>query len=115
MNTTVRLLLASQAALFLAASGVHLGVLLTGWEHRKAATAEGVIGVVLLAGLALTWSSLPGVPVALAVQGFALLGTLVGLLTIALGIGPRTGPDLVLHAIMLLLLGTGLAVTWHVA
>jgi hypothetical protein len=41
-------------------------------------------------------------------QGFALLGTLVGLFTIAIGIGPRTVLDLVLHSATIALLLTGL-------
>jgi hypothetical protein len=49
--------------------------------------------------------------VGLAVQGFALLGTLVGAFTIAIGIGPRTGPDIVYHVGLLIVLGWGLAVT----
>src|SRR6266480_546693 len=47
---------------------------------------------------------------ALAVQGFALIGTFVGVFTIAIGIGPRTVPDLVIHAIMVLELVWGLVV-----
>jgi hypothetical protein len=45
------------------------------------------------------------------VQGFALLGTIVGLVTIAIGIGPRTAFDLTLHAGMVALLVAGLIVT----
>jgi hypothetical protein len=44
------------------------------------------------------------------VQGFALLGTIVGLFTIAVGIGPRTTIDLMLHGGMIVLLVTGLIV-----
>jgi hypothetical protein len=33
----------------------------------------------------------------LAAQGFALFWTLVGIVTIAVGIGPRTAPDIVYH------------------
>jgi multisubunit Na+/H+ antiporter MnhB subunit len=44
----------------------------------------------------------------LAAQAFALLGTAVGLFTIAVGIGPRTSLDLALHSGMIVLLVTGL-------
>ena len=46
-------------------------------------------------------------------QGFALVGTLVGLFTIAIGVGPRTAPDLVFHVAILALLGAGLARLWR--
>jgi hypothetical protein len=49
----------------------------------------------------------------LGAQGSALVGTLVGLLTIALGVGPRTIPDLVFHAAILALLGVGLGRLWR--
>jgi hypothetical protein len=47
----------------------------------------------------------------LAAQGFALLGTLVGAFTIAIGVGPRTVPDIVYHVVLLIVLGWGLTVT----
>jgi hypothetical protein len=43
-----------------------------------------------------------------------LAGTLVGLFTIVIGIGPRTVPDLVIHAAMVAELLAGLAVTYPV-
>jgi hypothetical protein len=46
----------------------------------------------------------------LAAQGFALLGTLVGILTIVIGIGPQSGFDVALHAGFVALLITGLTV-----
>jgi hypothetical protein len=84
--------------------------LLTGYAHAKAATAETVIGLVLVVGLVATFVS-PGASrtMAIAAQAFALLGTMVGLLTIAVGVGPRTAPDLVFHAAILAVLAFGLA------
>lgn len=41
-------------------------------------------------------------------QGFALLGTCVGIFTIIVGIGPRTVPDYILHLCMVTLLVWGL-------
>jgi hypothetical protein len=37
-----------------------------------------------------------------------LLGTLVGLFTIAIGIGPRTAPDVIYHLVMVIVLVLGL-------
>jgi hypothetical protein len=81
-------------------------------NHRQAATAESVIAIVLLAG----WISISILRswthrISLAVQAFALLGTLVGIFTIALGVGPRTMPDLVYHASIVAVLVSGLIVT----
>jgi hypothetical protein len=48
----------------------------------------------LLVGLAWTWIRPASARAAgLAAQGFALVGTLVGIFTIAVGVGPRTAPD----------------------
>jgi hypothetical protein len=88
-----------------------LRCLIGGYQHRQARIAEGVIAIVLLVGLISTfvrpaWTRVTG----LATQGFALLGTLVGLFTIAIGIGPRTAPDLVYHTLIVLVLAWGLIV-----
>ena len=48
--------------------------------------------------------------VAIAAQSFGILGVVVGLFTIAIGIGPRTGLDLGLHALMLITLIAGLII-----
>ena len=47
----VRVFLSLEAAAFGAAALVHAGVLATGYEHREASVAEGVIAVVLVLGL----------------------------------------------------------------
>jgi hypothetical protein len=112
MRPNIRLLLLGEAVCFAAAGATHFGILLHGFEHQAAATAESTIAAVLLVGFALTWV----LPVrtrmiALAAQGFALLGTLVGAFTIAIGIGPRTFPDIVFHVAILCVLGWGLLVT----
>lgn len=112
MTQTIRLFLLVEAASFLAASLVHSGVPISGYEHPQARVAEGVIAAVLFAGLMLSmvrqeWTR----PVGMAAQGFALLGTLVGLFTIAIGVGPRTVPDLVYHAAIVAVLVWGLIVT----
>jgi hypothetical protein len=109
MAATVRLFLSLEALVFGLAALMHTGRLVSGYEHREAAIAESVIGIVLFAGLlvslmAPTSSRRAGV----LSQGFALLGTFVGLFTIAIGIGPRTALDLAIHAVMIALLAGGL-------
>src|SRR5712691_13470609 len=111
MRHTVRLFLLIEGASFVFAGLVHFGVLARGYEHGSAAIAESVIGAVLLVALTLTWV-LPAWARALgiAAQAFALLGTLVGAFTIAIGVGPRTVPDVVYHAAILLALAWGMVV-----
>lgn len=114
--TRIRLFLLLQGASFACAALVHFGVLLDGYQHRKAATAESVIAAVLLAGLALTWARAASTrTIGLAVQAFALLGTFVGLFTIAIGVGPRTAPDLAYHAAIVAALIWGLVVAARTA
>ena len=112
MTHPLRWFLGAEAALFLGAALVHAGFLLSGHEHVQARIAETVIGAVLLLGLAVTLVA-PGLGrrAGLAVQGFALLGTCVGLFTIAIGVGLRTALDLVVHTAMIALLVTGLVST----
>jgi hypothetical protein len=106
----LRLLLGFEAAAFLAAAAVHFGLLLDGYGHRRAGTAETVIAVVLLAGLALSFATPPGArAAAIGAQAFAALGVLVGLFTIAVGVGPRTVPDVAYHLAILAVLAGGLA------
>lgn len=112
MKQTIRIFLLLQAAGFAIASLIHSGFLIPGYEHSAARIAEGVIAVVLIIGLLLTylkqdWTRIIG----LVVQGFALLGTLVGLFTVAIGIGPQTTPDLVFHIGIASFLVWGLIVT----
>jgi hypothetical protein len=114
MFQSVKLFLALEAAAFLAASLVHFGIMIDGYQHQKAGTAEGVIGLVLLAGLVLTLiRPLSSRTIGLAVQAFALLGTFVGLFTIAIGVGPQTKPDILLHIALVTLLVSGLVVVWR--
>ncbi len=107
----VRLLLLTEAATFVAAAAVHFGALVEGYAHRRAGTAETVIAVVLLAGLALTWMASPWPRrAAIGAQAFAIVGVLVGLFTIAVGVGPRTVPDVAYHLGILAVLVVGLAI-----
>jgi hypothetical protein len=108
----VRGLMALQIATFALAALVHLGLLVPGYEHVEARIAESVIAAVLVTGLVVGWISTDRARgAALVAQAFALFGTLVGLVTIALGVGPRTALDLALHGAMVLLLVTELVLT----
>jgi hypothetical protein len=111
VRQAIRLFVLLEGVAFVAAALIHFGVLFNGYEHQRAGTAESVIGTVLLLG----WVSTLVHPrstraIGLAVQAFALLGTLVGIFTIAIGVGPRTGPDIAYHLVMVLVLVSGLAV-----
>jgi hypothetical protein len=109
MTRLVRWILSLEAAAFFAAALVHSGVLLRGYEHREAAVAESVIGLVLGAAvLASVLAPRSSRAAGLGAQGFALLGTFVGLFTIAIGVGPRTAPDLAFHGGIVAVLIAGL-------
>ncbi len=105
-----------EGATFIAASLVHRGILFEGYEHDRAAVAETVIGAVLLAATVLAWfRPVRTRAIALAGQAFALLGTIVGVFTIAVGVGPRTIPDVAYHASILALLVAGLVIAARTA
>lgn len=109
MVQMVRLFLLVEAVAFGAAALVHSGVLIDGYEHARAAIAESVIGTVLVAVLLATFAA-PRLSRAagLWAQGFALLGTSVGIVTMILGVGPQSSFDAALHAGFVLLLVAGL-------
>ena len=110
MGRLIRPFLLVESASFILAGLAHFGVLVRGYEHRQAATAESAIGMVLVVGLVLTWIWQTRLrPIGIAAQAFALLGTLVGAFTIAIGVGPRTVPDIVYHLTILAVLICGLA------
>lgn len=107
----VQTFLGVEAAAFTAASLVHAGVLVDGYQHRAAANAEGVIAGVLILGLAVTVvRPLARRAAGLAAQGFALLGTLVGITMIGIGVGPQSVFDVLLHVGFVALLVSGLVV-----
>jgi hypothetical protein len=106
---TIRIFLIVQIALFVLAALIHSGILVTGHRHHQARIAESVIAVVLGAGLlstAANSASMKVIPIA--AQAFALLGTVVGISTIIIGIGPRSMLDAALHICMTALLIVGL-------
>jgi hypothetical protein len=111
MRQEIRLFLLFEGACFVLAALVHFGVLIHGYQHPYAPYAESLIAVVLLVGLALTWVWPEQTrSIGIVVQAFALLGTLVGLYTIAIGVGPRTVLDLAFHFGIVIVLVWGLFV-----
>jgi len=56
MTRVIRLFVLIEGITFIIAALTHFGVLIGGYEHHLAGRAESVIGIVLLAGLALTCS-----------------------------------------------------------
>ncbi|HZD67397.1 MAG TPA: hypothetical protein VFA45_00305 [Actinomycetes bacterium] len=107
----LRAFLLFEAAAFVAAALVHSGVLVHGYQHADARTAESTIAFVLVVGLALTWVRPEwSRETSIAAQGFALLGTLVGILTIIVGVGPRTAPDVSYHIVIMTVLVWGVIV-----
>ncbi|QLG63932.1 hypothetical protein HUG12_00140 [Halorarum salinum] len=107
-------MLVVEAASFLLAAAIHAGALVDGYRHGEAMVAETVIGSVLLVGLVTTrvrprWTF----SAAVIVQAFALLGTLVGIWTMIVGVGPRTVPDVVYHAAIVLVLVAGIGLAWR--
>jgi hypothetical protein len=114
MVSMVRAFLAAETVSFYAAALMHSGLAGRAHAHAKASTAETVIGTVLLGGLlASLLAPAASRRAGLFAQGFALLGTCVGICTIAVGIGPRSPLDVVLHAGFIALLVTGLSRTWR--
>lgn len=107
----IRTFLLFEAIAFLAAALVHSGVLLHGYQHEQARTAESVISLALLVGLVLSWIRPERTREAgIVAQGFALLGTLVGVFTIIVGVGPQSAPDIIYHVVILAVLVWGVAV-----
>jgi hypothetical protein len=106
----IRVFLLIEAAAFAAAALAHAGVLVPGYQHQQARIAESLTALVLLAALVLSWlRSAWARRAGIVAQGFALLGTLVGLFTIAVGVGPQSAPDVAYHLSILAVLVWGLA------
>lgn len=111
MTYTIRLFMLFEAATFVVAALVHSGVLIQDYQHAEASAAEGIIAIILLVGVALTWIRPAWTrQVGLTAQGLALLGTLIGVFTIAVGVGPRTVPDIAYHIGIVIVLIWGLIV-----
>jgi hypothetical protein len=111
---SIRFFLLGETVAFGVAAMVHAGILPLGYAHEGAYVPEGIIGGVLLVGLALTFV-LPTRTrvIGLAAQGFALAGSLIGLYVGLIGVGPNTAPDFVFHAGIILTLLWGLVTAAH--
>jgi hypothetical protein len=98
-----------EAVAFAVASIIHGGHVIPGYAHQNAHIAEAVLAIALFGGVVITVAA-PGRARlhALLAQGFALLGTLIGLFTIAVGVGPHTVPDVIYHIAMVVVLIAGL-------
>ena len=108
----IRVMLIVEATAFLTAALTHFGILTDGYKHRQAANAESIIGFVLFLGwictfVRPTWAN----KAAISAHCFAVLGTVVGIFTIVVGVGPRTMPDIIYHACILPLLLCGLSLS----
>jgi hypothetical protein len=114
MTRITRAFLLVESVAFAGASLTHLGVLLHGYEHQAAGIAEAVISGLLILGLAATLLR-PGVSrlAGLAAQGFALVGTSVGVFSMVRGFGPRSAADLGFHVGILAVLVVGLIVVFR--
>ncbi len=108
----IRIFLIIEATGFIAASLMHFGFFIQGYEHPKARIPEGIIGIVLLIGLVFTMIYPAKTnTISFVVQGFALFGTLIGVFTIIVGVGPSTLPDVIFHVFIICLLVFGLVIT----
>jgi hypothetical protein len=101
-----------EAVAFAVASIIHGGYVIPGHAHRNAHIAEAVLTVALFGGVVITVAAPDQARrIGLMAQGLALLGTLIGLFTIAVGVGPRTVPDVIYHIVMAAGLIAGLRYT----
>ena len=97
---------------FAGAALVHFGIFVNGYEHEKARIAESVIAIILLIGLIIILLNPERLKTtSYIVQGFALFGTLIGVFTIIVGVGPQSFPDKIYHVCISTILITGLILT----
>lgn len=106
----MKVLLLIEALIFAFAASVHRGWTIAGYEHASAATAEGTVAAILMVGFVLS----PAVPTlsrwaGLMAQGLALAGTMIGVFVVIIGVGPQTAPDVICHAVMIVVLAYGIA------
>jgi uncharacterized protein YqgC (DUF456 family) len=112
MRGIIRWIMIVESTAFIVAALTHFGFLFRGYAHQKAAIAETVIAAVLVFGVVASGSRPARTyGVELLTQSFALVGTLVGIFTIIVGVGPRTVPDIIYHAAIVIVLATGIGLT----
>ncbi len=108
----IRGLLLLEAAAFAVSALVHFGVVIHGYEHDDARLAESVISLILFLGFLVTWIRPAWIrATSVVAQGLALVGTLIGVFTIIVGVGPRTAPDIIYHVGILTVLARGIGTT----
>jgi hypothetical protein len=107
--TATRWFIVAAALSLLIASQIHFGNLVSGYEDPGAAVPESVIGGVMLLGLLFSWAPPPwGRRAAIGALAFGLAGSTLGLVLVAIGIGPRTVPDVIYHVLLVTTLVVGL-------
>ena len=108
----IKIFLISEIIGFAGAALVHFGILINGYEHEKAGIAESVIALVLLIGFIIISLNPERLKItSYVVQGFALFGTLIGVFTMIVGVGPQSMPDKIFHVCISIILITGLILT----
>jgi hypothetical protein len=80
----------------------------TGWNTRRLASLKALLPWCCSRGCLECGFQASQHLIGLIAQGFALLGTLVGVFTIAIGVGPRTVPDVAYHVLIVIVLISGL-------
>jgi hypothetical protein len=100
-----------ELALFTFAALVHGGVIPGVETYPRVAMIETVVAVVLAAGVITSFVSPAQTrAVALFTQAVALLGVVVGVVTIVTGLGPQTVGNIVVYAVMFITVALGFAV-----
>jgi hypothetical protein len=108
----VRGLLLVQVVGFVVLASIHVGLLIGGYRRPPAGATELVIAVVVVVALVLTWAPpAQGQRAVTAAQFFAMLGVLVGLVTVTLGVERGTNLEVAVNLALLLTATTGLVLT----
>ncbi len=110
----VRLFLLVEAVSFALAALPHYGILGGVYESQPTAIiVHSSIAGELFLGFALTWFRRARTrAIALTVQGVAVFAALVGVLTIAMGIGPQT-VQIGFHSGTVVVLAVAIAISWR--
>ncbi|HWF59151.1 MAG TPA: hypothetical protein VN666_02425 [Nitrospira sp.] len=94
----IRTFLLTEAAAFAMAAFLHAGLPIEGYEYSEAIIFESVMGSILFLGYLFTQINPSRTRrTGIAVQGIALIGTVIGRFSIIAGAGPRTILDLVFY------------------